>query len=477
MIRQLAGHTAAYTFANLASRGTVLAWLLILPSFMGAAAYGALGLIITAAALVNFIVPLEVSQALARYYPPANPVDKAAFVTSAWSFTLTMLGLGSLLGLIFAIPLCRLLLGDLQYLSAYRLAVGFFLFNTLFTFIQNQLRWDFRVRAYTLVTLLFAVVTLAGSVGLAALWPRPLEGVIIGQAIGAVAGVAAGALVLRRSLRFDIHRSKLATLLKFSLPIVPASLALFFSIYASRFILRDLLDLRDVGVFTWASQLASIPALLLLGLQGALTPLVMKNLGEDGTAPMLARTFEAIVAAELLLCLGLAAFTPEFVRLLGYSQFIEAAPLVLLLAPANVMLQLYIFAPGFAIAEKTHLQMFISVIAALVAVVANYVLIAGMGLYGAGWASLAAATIFLGGWFLLSQRLYRVPVRWGRIALLCAGAVSVGWTLSSLQGFPTLAAIGIKTCLLTAFGMAISYLVVRDGTWEALRRRRARSRT
>ena len=76
MIRRLVEHTAAYTLANLASRGTVLIWLIVLPSFLSAADYGVLGLIITTAALVNLLIPLEVTQGLARYYPTAEPRDK-----------------------------------------------------------------------------------------------------------------------------------------------------------------------------------------------------------------------------------------------------------------------------------------------------------------------------------------------------------------------------------------------------------------
>ena len=40
LIRQLAGHTAAYTVASIASRGTVLVWLLVLPSFISTSEYG-----------------------------------------------------------------------------------------------------------------------------------------------------------------------------------------------------------------------------------------------------------------------------------------------------------------------------------------------------------------------------------------------------------------------------------------------------
>src|SRR5687767_1980093 len=111
-MRQLAGHTAAYTFANLAARGTMLIWIIVLPSFLSAADYGALGLILTAAALVNVVIPLEISQALARYYPSAGAQGKRELAVSAWTFSLFMLTIAGAAALIFARPACELLLGN-----------------------------------------------------------------------------------------------------------------------------------------------------------------------------------------------------------------------------------------------------------------------------------------------------------------------------------------------------------------------------
>jgi O-antigen/teichoic acid export membrane protein len=469
MIRQLAGHTAAYTFANLASRGTVLAWLIILPSFLSASDYGALGLILTAAALVNVIVPLEISQALARYYPAAAPDEQRALVRTAWTFTVAMLVIAASLALLFSRELCGLLLGTGDYLVPFRIAVVFFVLNTAFYFIHSQLRWQFKVRGFTWVTLLFAAVTLVGSIGLAAALPRALEGVLIGQAAGAAAGIVGGLVVLRGGLKLGFLLAKLKQLLRFSAPLVPASVALFISNYASRLILSDMLDLREVGLFTWASQLATVPALLLLGIQGALTPLVMRDQGRGDTPVVLARTFEAIVAMESILCLGLAAFTPEFIALLGYSDFAASATLVMLLAPAFVMLQLYIFSPGFALAERTDLQLLVSVIGAAVAIAANYLLISYFGLFGAALASLIAAAAFIGSWFVLSNRFYSVPIRWSRLSVVVAAAAVAGaaiWAVGNQQG---LLAIVMKSALLIVFAGSVALAgLLRYDDWRAL---------
>src|SRR5437868_1195519 len=345
VIRQLIGHTAAYTFANIVSRGTILVWLIVLPAFLSTAEYGVLGLIMTTAVLVNVLVPLEVTQGYARYYPTAPDREKRSYAATASTFTLAALAAPAGAAWLFAPWLTGLLFGGHGYVTVFRIAVGFFALNTGFYFVQNQFRWDFRARDYTIVTMLFAVVTLAGSIGLAAMLPDALLGVVLGLALGTGTGLALGLLRLRDTLALGIDSAKLKRMLRFSLPLVPGSMAILLSTYASRFILNDLLSLRDVGLFTWASQIATIPALLLLGVQAALTPMVMRHHADPQTRIVIARSFEAIVAVELLLCLGLGMFTPEFIGLLGYASYAAAGPLVMLLAPAYLMLQLYVFAP------------------------------------------------------------------------------------------------------------------------------------
>jgi O-antigen/teichoic acid export membrane protein len=456
MIRQLVGHTAAYTFANLLSRGTVLVWLIVLPGFMSAADYGALGLIMTTAALVN-LVPLEVSQGMARYFPGAPDGEKRGWAATAWTFTLLTLSVAGLIALAASPWLNRRLLGEGSHLPVFRIALLYFALNTSFLFVQNLFRWAFRPRDYTIVTAVFALVTLTLSVGLAAVLPNSLAGVLIGLVTGAAVGVALGLLRLRGILGLRIEPSKLQRMLRFSLPLVPASVALFLSTYASRFILNDLLTLTDVGLFTWASQLAGIPALMLLGVQGAVTPLVMKHHAEPGTPVVLARSFETILAGALWLCVAMGLLTPELIRLLGYSAYEGAAPLVAILGPALLLLQVYVFAPGFAVAERTEWQLFVSILGAAAAVVFNYLFVNAMGLMGAAIATLASSAIFIGSWFILSNRLYPVPVRWLRLALFAVAAALCDLIAPRLGG-GLVEAIGIKAFLLAILAACAAVL-------------------
>lgn len=449
MLRQLIGHSAVYTFANLVSRGTVLVWLIVLPRFLNAADYGAFGLIITIAAIVNVSLPLEVSQGLARYYSTAPFEEQPAWASTAWTFSLLVLCGGGALGMVASPWLSRDLFGGDAYLAVFRIALGYFVLNTSFLFVQNQFRWSFRTHDYAIVTLIFAVVTLAVSVGFAASLSEPLLGVLLGLLIGAAAGVLLGLIGLRGTIGLQIDRAKLQHMLHFSLPLVPASLSLMVSTYGSRFILNDLLTLKDVGLFTWAGQVANIPAMSLLGIQAAVTPLVMKHYADPETPATLARGFEAIFAGSLWMCVALGLLTPEFIRFLGYSSYAGAAPLVMVLAPAYLMLQLYVLFPGFAVTERTSFQLAVSLLAAVANVALNYWLIGAMGLAGAALATFGSSAIFLTAWIVASNRLYPIPVRWRKLAVYFAACAATGIIGQRLPA-GSLSALLIKGALLLA---------------------------
>jgi O-antigen/teichoic acid export membrane protein len=436
MIRDFIRHSAAYTVANLFSRGTVIVWLLVLPAFLSVADYGTLGVLTTFAALFNVIVPLEVTQALARYAPGAGQSERRELASSAWKFTLAMLLGTAALGLALSGPLTRLYLGGETNVAIAQVALVWLVFNCAFYFVLAQLRWEFRSSDFVIASLIFSIVTLVSSLGLAAVMERPLAGVVIGQALGAVAGFGYGFSRVKASLDGHFSGRILRKLLRFSLPLVPASLAIIASTYANRLILVRMLGLEDVGLFTWATQLAAIPAITVVGIQGALTPLVMKNLDDPATPPRLARWFETVIAIELCICAALVIGAPYLIALLGYDQFAAAPPLVALAAPGLLFLQLYVFFPGFAVAKRTDLQLVVSLVSGA-SVLVNFPLIAWLGVPGAALGTLITGSLFLLLWYAASNRFYPVPLR--RLKITAFGAATaLGLCLATMLGFSLL---------------------------------------
>src|SRR5690606_10601551 len=144
-------------------RATMLVALLVMPLILSPRDYGALSMIVTVTALVAILAPLEVSHGLGRYYDAADPDEKKAYTSTAWTFLLIMLAGLLTLGQMLAPPLCRLILGDDAYLPSFRVALVMMALNCLFYFLQNQCRWEFRTAQFVLLSLTFSFLTLAAS--------------------------------------------------------------------------------------------------------------------------------------------------------------------------------------------------------------------------------------------------------------------------------------------------------------------------
>lgn len=448
MIRALAGHSLTYTAATIVSRGSQMLMLLLLPLLLSPADYGAVQMIATVAILAHTLVALEVSQGLARHFATAEKTDQLLYSSTAWWFTAALIAVWLVMAFALQRPLTNLILGDAAYLTAFQFGLFLIALNLFFFLLQNQSRFAFDAKGYAWISIVFAVVTMLGALGLGMIMTPALHGVLLGQVLGAFAGVALGVVRLRGLLKLQFSSAKLKQMLIFSLPLVPANLALFANVHSSRLILNDLATLNEVGVFTFAAQIGAIASLAILGVTAALTPLILAHHEDPATPPTLARLFEGFSAVSIVLCLILGLLAPELIRLIGNPGYSAAGPLVIIMAPAFLLNQMYVFAPGFAIAKKTTHQLFVALISGVVGISANYVLVLKFGIVGAAVASLLSASIFLTLWFLLSQRLYPIPVQWGRIGLGVTAGVAI-----AIAGF-AVPSVSVVVVILYKAGLA-----------------------
>lgn len=424
MIGALWRDGVVYAAGSILARGIALLMLPLYTRVLAPADYGALDLIVTCGVLVNLVVPLETAQALARFWNEREAGEpRRRLAGTAWSFALAGYALFALVTLPLAGPIADALLGDARHAAALRAGIAFIAVNGLFLLLQNQFRWELRPRAFAAVSVLYALLTPAFVALFAWGLGAGLEGVLWAQFVAAALCTGLSLLWLRGTLSLGLHRADLAEMLRFSLPLVPAGIAVFASFYVNRLMLNALATLDDVGQFGIASRLAGMVTLVLVGIQGALTPLVYAHHHEPETPARLARLFEGFVAVALVACLAIGLFGRELIATFATADYAQAAPLLIWLAPAALLAQMYIFAPGIAIAKKTHWQLAITVASALLGAALNGWLIPIAGPMGAALATLAAGALFFGGWLIASQKLYPLPLRGG--ALLAATALFV----------------------------------------------------
>jgi len=294
--------------------------------------------------------------------------------------------------------------------------------------LLGQFRWALRARDFAIGSAAYPLLVLAGMSALVFENRVSPEHVLWMQAGAAAAVALACAIALRRDIEWRLDRSELRALLAFSLPLVPAGVAMFAIVYLQRFVLNAMSTLESVGLYAVGSRLAGATTLVLIGVQSALTPLVYAHHAEPGTPAKLARLLEGFWGAALGACLALTVFAPELIVLLAVPAYADAAALMPWLAPAAVLAQMYIFAPGIPLAKKTGWQLAITLAAGAIGLLLALALVPAWDEAGAAVATLVASAAYVAGWLAAGQRLYPLPLRWtplvGSTALYAAVAVA-----------------------------------------------------
>jgi O-antigen/teichoic acid export membrane protein len=223
---------------------------------------------------------------------------------------------------------------------------------------------------------------------------------------------------------FDL--ALLRRMLRYSLPLVPGTLAFFLMQYVDRYILNEMRGLTEVGIYGMGARIASLVNLFLMGFQGAWWPVVMNSFREADAPVRYRQVFEIYLFITLTTLVVLSLFGREVLLVLTTPAFAAGYVVVPLLVLGAVMASIAnYFSYGIQIAEKNHLRMILNLGALAASVVLNIVLIPVMGVLGAALANATCLALLAVGSVAVSQRFYAVPYSWPRIlAALLVGIVA-----------------------------------------------------
>lgn len=416
--------SAIYAIPAFLSRGLSIFLVPLYTRVLSPADYGALDMLMVFGSIVNLTVALEVSQGVARYYTDEKDLDKkVVYASSAFWFTLFCYTLFLCFSLLFTPTLSRLVMGKDGLETIFQLGMLYLWLNGLFYLIQNQFRWELRSRNYAVVSLIATFTTASVAVTFAYGLKWGLTGLLLGMLVGALGGCIYGLWHLRNSFRCRFQWVRLKEMLFFSAPLVPSGISVFVSHYIDRLMINHYLSLDDVGLYGIGFRLASIVGLVMIGFQGALTPLVFSHYRESDTPRQLAAIFRLFLGLALLVFMGLSVFAKEIIWLMATPAFYSAARLVVFMVPAVLLANMYIFAPGIGIAKKTHLILWINFGGAIFNTVFNWILIPRLGITGAAVATLFGNACVFTAYMVISQRLYYVPHNWRILGIAMFGTV------------------------------------------------------
>ncbi|MGD1056275.1 MAG: oligosaccharide flippase family protein [Solirubrobacteraceae bacterium] len=464
-LKRLVTTGAAYQFGDILAKGLALLTVPLYTRHLDTKAYGVAETLLTAVILFSILARAGIGEAFIRFYFDDEDAERreriARTATAAVAWTTT---LASLLALVFAGPLSRLLLKFEDPLLFDCAVLGLWAFTNL-EMVYAQLRVDERKRAYVYASGANVAMTVAFTVFLVVFANQGARGLLLGN-FGASAVVVLGLWwVLRRRVSLKVRISDLRAMLRFGLPTVPADASVYALQVADRFYLFRIFSQSAAGQYAIAIKLATVVFVAVRGFQYAWPPLAYSIDSDEEAAQLysLVTTYYAL-ATGVVVC-AVALLGRWMVHLLaGRPEYFGAYRALPWLALGWALYGLYLVFVAISGRARVTSRNFPAGAAGLaVNVILLIVLVphsgAGLGIAGAGIALCGAYVTMLLVMYLLTRGLFKVGFEWLRLAKLAA--ILAGVAVSGELLLPTNGLSGLALRVLWLALVPVALLATR----------------
>jgi O-antigen/teichoic acid export membrane protein len=411
MIFDFLKHSSLYSLSSVITKVIAFLLLSVYARVFSKEEFGAFDYFLSIGGVISIILTIDITQGVMRYIPEVKGELSAlkGYISSSLVFIVVSY-LTVFIFLVIWLDEIESNVFDSSFdkniiLSFYIL----FFLTALFNFFNVVLRAQLRVKSSAILLVVQATLSAFFSLLFILVLDFGLLGLVIGLSLSTLLMIVYFLVDLRNLIFSRPNFSYFVQLAKYSLPLVPSSLAIMLTMVVDRFMIEEMIGLEAVASYGIAARIASVVFIVTVGVQSALTPLIYANHTSDNTPSAVARLFNIYLIISIVVIIFLYFSSNQLVGLIGGSMYEESALLVPILAAATLSSSMYIFFPGLSIAKKTILIATISITVVIFNVIMNLYLIPHYGIYGASIASLFSVLI---GWVLyvlLSYQFYKIP--------------------------------------------------------------------
>jgi len=214
----------------------------------------------------------------------------------------------------------------------------------------------------------------------------------------------------RKNLNFKINIYCLKRLLKYGLPLVPASIMFFFMSSVNRFVLNAYTTLEDTGIFSMMNSVASLFLLITSSITIAWVPYSMLIAKREDAQAIFARITTLMFVFLIPLAFIFWSVSDMVILIFSKPIYLRGGNTIILLTIQHILNLLYqCVVVGLTLKEKTIYITIGYSIAGIIAVLISFPLCKYWGIFGAALSSCVGyvvSTIYVA---LKSQQFYPIP--------------------------------------------------------------------
>ena len=425
-IKSLTKQTLIYGVGTILTRFVTFLLLPLYTNLLSPEDYGLASLVFAFLGFMNIVFIYGLDSAFMRFYSDDIEKSKRATIlsTATW-MTLSTSAVFSIIIYSYAFPLGKVLLSSVENGLFIRYAAAILFFDCISHVPFALIRLEEKPFQFMGIRLLNVVITFGLNIYFVGVLKVGIIGIFRSNLIAStITALLLYAFTIPR-IGFLFSGSTAKELAFFGLPFVPAGLASVSMEMLNRYILEYKMDLSAVGIFSTGFKLGIFMLLVTTAFYYAWQPFFLKAGKRESSRPLFSRILTYFVLVTLSIWVILTAIMHEIVHfnvknffLIGpeYHECESIIPIILL---GYVFFGInQVFLPGIYFEKKTRYLAYITLVASVVNIAANFIFIPMFGILGSAIASLLGYIILSSLTYFASQSLFKVHYEYFRVALL-----------------------------------------------------------
>lgn len=459
-IKKFLKHSFIYGTGALLSK--IVGFLLIplYTRYLTTSDYGVLELLDLTSTIVSIFISMRIGSAVIRfYYDSTGELEQKKVVSTAYMATFASALLVVLFSQIFSIRLSCLIFDTNVYDKYFKLVFMATALSLISSVPEAYLMARKQSIFYTIISLMTLSSYLILNIYFIVFLKMGILGILYSSVITKIfnSSVLSFYCITKNSLFFSFTKFK--SMLKFSLPLIPANVGTFILNYADRFILQKLATTAEVGIYALGYKFGYILPTLVMGPINMIWVPQMFELASKSDKKTIEKMFTYIMLILIFCGLSLILLTKDAIRIMATPPFYPAYKVVSFVVLGYIFRGMAsFFWDGIMIAKKT-IYIGISVfVSALSNILLNIFLIPQFRAMGAAYSTAISFFIMFVLIFYFCQRVYSIKCEWGRISKIAVVSLFIFFLNQLIVLHPVLLSLLFKTFLLTSFPFLL-YLI------------------
>lgn len=291
--------------------------------------------------------------------------------------------------------------------------------QSIYSFFTDLIRFEKRPWIFTWVSASNLLINIGLNIYFILILKKGVWGAIMASVIsyGAMAAFTITYVLKRYGAHFSFRWAK--RILAYGSPLIGTAFAVWILTTTDRYFLAHYRSIADIGIYAVGGKLASFLGLVSGALQMAWGPYAMDIQYETNAKKIYAKVFFIYFVVNILAVFFISMFSIDILKVFTQPAYYSAKAVVPFLCMSVVFFSGYfIVSIGIALTKKAQHTIWITLTAAAVNILMNFLLTPVIGAVGASLSIMTANFLIFLLTLAVSQKLYPVDYGYFRIAAL-----------------------------------------------------------